>query len=154
MTPAVFAESASGSDMTRCGVNGRVYEPAPSLRTAVSLTRSACAKWLLSQAIEGKLVSHHHFPQCHEPPPPSVPVRACQDLCDVLDQRKVPLTGTVEDKDPNTIWFVPPWAMLLRWLAVIAGAPSKWSLSVSPLQNIVDWYRVCFDSSVPTSLLK
>ena len=63
------------------------------------------------------------------------------------------LTATAEDKDPNALWFVAPWAMLLRQLAVIARAPSRWSLSASSVNNIVDWYRICFDTSVPKASL-
>ena len=79
--------------------------------------------------------------------------RAALEACHAeLDKAGSRGCCTVEDKDPNTLWFVNPVFMLGRWLAMLSRSPHRWKVSHAGVNAVLAWYRMLYDGSIPKSL--
>ena len=61
---------------------------------------------------------------------------------------------TVEDKDPAVLWSCEGPAMMARWLGILGRALQRWRIVKRPLQQILGWYRLLLDFTLPKSLCR
>ena len=61
---------------------------------------------------------------------------------------------TVEDKDPNILWVMAPFYLMVRWIYLLSRVPHRWRILHVPKSQVVSWYRMLLDFTIPKKLFR
>ena len=155
-----FHLAARGEDMERIPMNGRIPLITPTLpQPQRDNTQTSCRRWLSSQGLDKNTYPNY---KCRRPrPAPPLPLdgrqyqalgEARQNFENRALEAQEPISFTVEDKDPNTLWRINGLYHLARWLHMIAKAPDRWRVVDTSKAAVVGWYRLLYDYTIPKPL--
>ena len=159
LTQKDLALAVSGADLSRMTLHGRSPSGAfgdlgtsEGHSSAVKAAWSQCGMWLRAFGIFDLVSGRLGWPHLQTISQKNGILETIRSDQATFLSSAENVAITVEDKDPNIFWVGNSLLSTVRWLTQFSAAKDRWKFVTTPMDQVVSWYRLLFDYTIPKNL--